>query len=123
MGGRFSYMHELDFAIIGNHIKQRRKAMGITQEQLANYLDVNPSHISNIESGRAHPSLTALVCIANYLKCSIDLFIWSEYDSDIEENLDKKHYKTKLDNRLEKKLKSCDDSTKERIIKIIDILQ
>ena len=72
-------MTNLDFKAIGLKIKERRQMQGITQEYIANLLDVNPSHISNIECGRANPSLTALVKIANILQCSIDYFISGEY--------------------------------------------
>lgn len=72
-------MTDLDFKEIGLKIKERRKAVGVTQEHIANELEVNPSHISNIECGRANPSLTALVKIANILECSVDFFISGEY--------------------------------------------
>ena len=62
-------MNDLDFKAIGLKIKERRKSLGITQESIANALDVNPSHISNIECGRANPSLTTLIKIANLLQC------------------------------------------------------
>ncbi len=65
-------MTDLNFQTIGRKIKERRKDLHITQEAIANYLDINPSHISNIECGRANPSLTILVKIANYLECSVD---------------------------------------------------
>ena len=71
-------MSDLDFKAIGLKIKERRQQLGITQEHIANVLDVNPSHISNIECGRANPSLTALVKIANILECSVDYFISGE---------------------------------------------
>ena len=54
-------MPDLDFKTIGQKIKARRQSVNITQEVMANYLDVNQSHISNIECGRANPSLTLLI--------------------------------------------------------------
>lgn len=72
-------MTDLDFKTIGANIRKRRTELHITQEFIANQLDVNPSHISNIECGRANPSLTALVKIANILRCSVDYFIREEY--------------------------------------------
>ena len=39
-------MTVLDFKTIGLKIKKRRQELGITQEHIANALDVNPSHIS-----------------------------------------------------------------------------
>ena len=65
-------MKDLDFQKIGQQIRKRRLECGVTQEALANQLDVNPSHISNIENGRAKPSLTVLVKIADFLDCSVD---------------------------------------------------
>ena len=110
-------MTNLDFKAIGLKIKERRRMQGITQEYIANLLDVNPSHISNIECGRANPSLTVLVKIANILKCSIDFFINGEYTY----KTDKEKEKT-LDDKIMDKLKYCDSDKKIKILKIIDLL-
>lgn len=110
-------MTDLDFKAIGLKIKERRQAQGITQEFIADQLDVNPSHISNIECGRANPSLTALVKIANILHCSIDYFISGEYTYKI----DKEKVKT-LDDKIMDKLKYFDADKKERVLKMLDLL-
>lgn len=108
---------DLDFRTIGQKIKERRHSLGITQEAVANKLDVNPSHISNIECGRANPSLTALVKIANILECSVDYFISDEYTFIYDKNS-----KNTLDDKIMNKLKFCDLDTKSKLIQIIDIL-
>lgn len=72
-------MKKLDFDRIGKKIRRRRLGLQITQEALADSLDVNPSHISNIECGRVKPSLTMLVQIAEILQCSVDAFLGEEY--------------------------------------------
>ena len=110
-------MTDLDFKAIGLKIKERRMELNTTQESLGNYLDVNASHISNIECGRAHPSLTALVNIANFLKCSVDYFISSEYTY----KTDKDKAKT-LDDKILDKLKYCELDKKEKLLKLIDLL-
>ena len=110
-------METLDFKAIGMKIKERRQALGITQEAIANYLDVNASHISNIENGRANPSLTALVKIANFLECSIDYFISHEYTSRIS-----KDKEMNLDDKIMDKLKYCDSEKKHRVLQMIDLL-
>lgn len=110
-------MTDLDFKRIGFKIKERRKFLQITQEMIANELDVNPSHISNIECGRANPSLTVLVRIADILKCSVDYFIDGEYTYKM--NKDKEQ---SLDSIIMDKIKYCDIEKKERIIKMIDLL-
>ena len=110
-------MKELDFKIMGSRIKERRVFMGMTQEKIADFLDVNPSHISNIECGRAKPSLTALVNIANMLECSVDYFIVEEYNYE-----PRKDFEKMLDRKIMDKLKSCNIDKKERILKMIDLL-
>lgn len=110
-------MDDLDFKLIGANIKKRRKALGITQEFIANSLDVNPSHISNIECGRANPSLTALVKIANILHCSVDYFISGEYTYQANTSIE-----DSLDDKIMNKLKFCDLDKKNRILKMIDLL-
>lgn len=110
-------MNDLDFKAIGMKIRERRKTLGITQEFIAEQLDVNPSHISNIECGRANPSLTALVKIANLLHCSVDYFIGKEYTYQNNSN----QLET-LDEQILKKLQYCNNDTKNKILKIIDII-
>lgn len=110
-------MTDLDFKAIGLKIKERRQALGITQEHIANALDINPSHVSNIECGRANPSLTALVKIANILECSVDYFIGGEYTYKSDKNKEKS-----LDDKIMSKLKYCDIDKKNRILKMIDLL-
>lgn len=110
-------MSDLNFKIIGQKIKERRLSLGVTQESIANKLDVNPSHISNIECGRANPSLTALIKIANALHCSVDYFINEEYSFKIDNAQEKN-----LDEQILDKLKHCDTNKKEKILKIVDIL-
>ena len=138
-------MQELNFITIGKKIRFRRRQLKLTQEYVANMLDVNPSHVSNIECGRANPSLTALVHIADILHCSVDCFLNSEYDyaenseeseNGVEEgNIIGKNAKKRadvndsqteiidsLDKRIMVKLKNRDDGFKRKILKIIDII-
>ena len=108
-------VRELDFHAIGSRIKERRQGQGVTQEFIANRLDVNPSHISNIECGRAKPSLTALVRIADTLDCSIDYFLEGEYGQSAQQTAN-------LDSRILDKLRFCSSDKKERVLKMIDLL-
>lgn len=110
-------MTDLDFKTIGMKIRERRQILGITQEYVANVLDVNSSHISNIECGRANPSLTALVKIANILSCSVDYFIEGEYTYKNAQMAE-----ASVETQILEKLKACDSLKKEKILKIIDII-
>lgn len=110
-------MENLDFKVIGTKIKERRNSQHVTQEAVANYLDINSSHISNIETGKAHPSLSTLIHIANYLECSIDYFIGHEYTFEIDEEAVKS-----VDDKIMDKLKYCDYEKKNKILQMIDLL-
>ena len=109
-------MTDLDFKTIGLKIKERRKSLEITQEYIANILEVNSSHISNIEREVAHPSLTALVKIANILECSVDYFLSGEYTFDFEKT------DTALEDKIMDKIRYFDSDKKYKILKMIDLL-
>lgn len=109
-------MDDLDFRAIGLKIRERRKHQGLTQEYVANQLDVNPSHVSNIECGHAKPSLTTLVRIANILQCSADYFLEGEY------SFRRKDAAETLDQQILDKLKYYDAEKKQRILKMIELL-
>ena len=58
-----------------NIIKQLRKAMGITQSQLAEKMGVERSAVAKWEAGVANPSTAKLPALAEALGCSVaDLF-------------------------------------------------
>ena len=72
-------MNELDFALIGQRIKQVRSDKKLTQEYLANATNVNVSHISNVETNKVKVSLTLLVGICNALDVTMDYLLENEY--------------------------------------------
>ena len=63
---------ELDYKDIGLRIRQRRKSLHYTQQQLAELSDQEPSNVSHIERGSTKLSLPTLVNIANALGVSAD---------------------------------------------------
>ena len=57
----------MDYKALGQRIRQQRKLMEMTQEELASIADVSTSYIGHIERGIKHCSLETLVCICNAL--------------------------------------------------------
>ncbi len=55
---------------IGKRIKNARKERGLSQEKLAEAVEVGTTHISHIEGGKTIPSLKVIVNIMNYLDLS-----------------------------------------------------
>ena len=54
--------------LLGNRIKTIRKARKLTQEQLAEYVNIGTPNISYIENGKFAPSIDTLQKIAQALK-------------------------------------------------------
>lgn len=52
---------------LGEVIKERREAMGLTQRELAAKLAVKASHVAYLENGRRRPSLSLLGRLADVL--------------------------------------------------------
>ncbi len=62
----------MELKSIGKKIKEQRLRKNISQEKLAEIIDVTPSYISNLESGNRVASLPTMLAIANVLDLSFD---------------------------------------------------
>ena len=69
-------MADNDIAILfGEMIAERRRAMRMTQEELANKLGLSNDAVSRMENGRMAPKMSRFQDIADVLGCSVaDLF-------------------------------------------------
>ena len=56
---------------LGHLVKQRRIALGISQEELGLRANLDRTYISGVERGVCNPSLTALVNIASGLGITV----------------------------------------------------
>lgn len=63
---------------IAKGLKYFRAKKGITQTELAKFLGVNNSNVSNWEKGIAKPDIDMLVRIADYFEISVDELIFVE---------------------------------------------
>lgn len=68
----------IDYADIGSRIRAVRLERKMTQEQLANAVNLGVTHISHIETGSSIPSLQSFVAILNALNCSADELLCRE---------------------------------------------
>ena len=55
-----------------NRLEEIRKANGITQEELANALEVSRQTVGSLENGRCNPSIILAFKIARFFKVSIE---------------------------------------------------
>ncbi len=60
---------------IGENIKTSRKALGLTQEELAVQIGVTPQAVSRWESGSGLPDVTLIVSLADALSVTTDMLL------------------------------------------------
>ena len=68
----------LDYGAIGRRVKAFRKERNLTQEGLAEIVDLTPAYISNIENNHTQLSLPAIIAIANALRTSVDHLLFDQ---------------------------------------------
>ncbi len=106
-------MHTIiDYEKLGLRIKSLRISRNLTQDNLAQAVDCNVSHISNIENNHTKVSLITLLAIANALNTSIDYLLSEQYENS----------SMALDNEILRAIKDCNNEKKEKILKIIEII-
>ena len=57
---------------IGKRIKERREALGLTQEEFAEKIGFATHYLSTVERGIAFPRYDKLIALLNGLECSAD---------------------------------------------------
>ncbi len=62
----------MDYYRIGQNIRKIRKAKGLSQEELAEQINISTTHMSHIETGNTKLSLPVLVDIATVLEVRTD---------------------------------------------------
>lgn len=68
-------MDSVDYKAMGRRIRAKRLEMGLTQEQLAEKVDISTSHVGEIERGTSICSLAVLVALANVLELNLDTLV------------------------------------------------
>ncbi len=75
-------MEGIDYTILGQNIAKRRKELNMSQENLAELIDVSRVYISSIESGHRKIYTSTLVRIANALRTTADALLLGQQDYD-----------------------------------------
>ncbi len=65
----------VDYALIGSRIKSKRRDKRMTQEMMAEALDVSVGYVSQVERGVTKISLDLLAEISGLLDCDISFFV------------------------------------------------
>ena len=66
---------------LGEAIRTARMRKGLTQEALAELLDITPIHLKNMESSRRKPSVPLLFEMMELLDFSVDALVFPERET------------------------------------------
>lgn len=89
---------------IGDIIKELREDKGLTQEIVANHLNINRATLSAYETNTNEPNLDTLVAIADFFNVSCDYILRRTKNPDIINF----HDRTELINKISLMLKNYD---------------
>ncbi len=65
-----------DYSVIGRRIKESRLEQNMTQEDLADRIDISVAFLSRVETGKTHVNIKRLTQIAEVLKVSPRIFAY-----------------------------------------------
>ena len=78
----------MDYISLGKRIKEERLKLHLTQEKLAEHVDIPTSYMGQIERGERNVTLDTLVRIANRLDVSIDYLLKDSPDLASDSSID-----------------------------------
>lgn len=61
-----------NYLLMGRKLRRARKRLHLTQEKLAEYVDLSPAFVGYIERGTRIPSVESLVKMCRVLRISLD---------------------------------------------------
>jgi len=98
----------LDYNKLGARIRELRLYKKMTQERLAENVNVTSKHISNIENGASKVSVETLINIANSLNTTMDFILQDSIICD-----------GGLEKEITNLLKDCSKEKKERLVEYL----
>ena len=98
--------------IIGKRIQEIRKRKGITQEALAEAIEISPHYLSTLERGIYNIKLETLVKMLNFLECSADEVFYTVVNKSC----------ALSSNRLSEKLDALPKEEQDRILAVVDTM-
>src|SRR5688572_9431141 len=57
---------------LGNRLKTRREELKLTRGQVATYLEISRTHVSDLEKDKSNPSIDLLRRLARYYRTTVD---------------------------------------------------
>ena len=96
--------------ILGDNIKKYRKSRNLTQEELAEKLDISANHLSKIEVGKRFVSAELMDCVAKELNITLSALM---YDPD--DTKDDPAFYGRIERMIISELDQVKDNVKEKL--------
>lgn len=100
---------ELNYELIGLRIRAARKDANLTQEKLAEALELSIAHVSGMENGKTGMGIQTVVKLANVLHVSIDWLL--------QDNLE--NYHINFETEIKSILNDCDEERKRTLLALL----
>lgn len=107
----------MDYKLLGNNIRKARKSLKMTQEQLAEEIEVSTVFISQIENGTRKPSLETIYKLSTSLNVKIDTLINGMSESDTPQDIERLIELLSMCSNKERRFVT--DISKEMIIRLL----
>ncbi len=102
----------MDYKRLGHNIKQQRKSLNLTQQQVADKTGFALNFIGNIERGERKVSVDTLAKIADCLDISVDSLLDNSQPFS----------EAAINNELNSLISKCSSNERYRIIKMIRLM-
>lgn len=106
--------------MLGDKVKQLRKKIGITQQELAASIGLSQSAIGMIEGNKQGASKDTLIKLAHALNTTVDYLLSNDIDISTNDNTDESIVEIDDDiRRIERARKKMDPKNKEKMMNIL----
>lgn len=103
----------MDYTLLGKRIREERLRLNLTQEKLAEEVNISTAYLGQIERGERSLTLDKLILLANRLGVTVD-FLLSDYVIALEDDLNL--------NRLNQLLQGKSAAEKEMAVNVVKLL-
>ena len=105
-----------DFRMFGDIFKELRNKKGLSQEKIAEDLDVSPALVSKWENHSSTPGPEMLVYISDYFNVSVDYLVGKSKYQNLENN------KTDIEKEIIDNISDLNDNEKTMLLNIAKIM-
>ena len=98
---------------LGRRLQRLRRLRGLTQEQLAERIDINPKYLSSVERGEENPTLDLFLRLAEGLQVELPALFQYAQEGESRE---------RLRQRVERLIVDLSEEELRRVVRVLEAL-